>query len=820
MKKVLLSLAVLLALFFTATFVLNMYAAKIIKQMAQKNVNQAINSQLDFSEIKVDLIKGIYLNNVSLTKLSQEKPYLKIEKITVMPFYPSLLTTRKLLVSVIIETAQLNLIREKDGQLDLAKIFTNQKTDQSQTQFKNSFIVFKDLTLKNCSINFNDTTVNFNKTFDNVNLTAFFNLTDINLKFNYGETIILKAVYGLLNKSINAGLTLTNLNLAELNPYLKTVTIKNGAIKKADLQISGTEPYSLKGSIELADVSGNNNPLNLSAETQNTKPLDFSTNAIIYPQITVSGLFSNQPKIDYSLELSLNNCNLTYVPIVDTVSKLSADLKIDKDSIFINKASGQIFDISLTGKGTINYALDKKFSFEANSSGDLSSFISALKKIRNIDVSVEPKGKLQITASGSGLLDSKKIDYQINYSLTDGEYKDFKNIQLAGIINPNDANIESGQFIYKNLLVKLSAKFDDLAKNMKLESTINADMFTLRTWAQINNKTIALNTITLDTPSSQIKAQGSIDLQNPSQIKLSFFGNLETADLVKLTSLLDIPAQSLNQIKPKGLIELSGSLTNNLQFTDSQLKINAKAKELSLYSLPVKNIQLELNQNPKGLTVKPITADICNGRLTADFKQDVLSQKMFFNAGLDGFDLAKMREALELKQKNLSGKILLKLKIENSGLTQFNKMSGDGQLAIKEANFWEMNLLKGLGEFLFIPDFEDINFDKGYSDLFFKDDKVIFKNMELSSLKMSLAGDGTISLAGDLDFSLYPQFNQNLVDSSQGLKKYITDFLGKAGLNILVSGTVKEPKYKVNSVVTNPLQSIKNIFQNIVNPAE
>jgi hypothetical protein len=143
-------------------------------------------------------------------------------------------------------------------------------------------------------------------------------------------------------------------------------------------------------------------------------------------------------------------------------------------------------------------------------------------------------------------------------------------------------------------------------------------------------------------------------------------------------------------------------------------------------------------------------------------------------------------------------------------------MDGEGKLKIKEGNIWEINFLKGLGQFLFIPEFDSIVFEEGYSDLVFKGENVVFDNAQLKSPQMTLRGRGRISVAGDIDFILVSEFNPNLISASESLKKSITNILSKNTLAIELSGTLKKPNYKLKPVIFSNFQNIKDLLEGIL----
>jgi len=131
------------------------------------------------------------------------------------------------------------------------------------------------------------------------------------------------------------------------------------------------------------------------------------------------------------------------------------------------------------------------------------------------------------------------------------------------------------------------------------------------------------------------------------------------------------------------------------------------------------------DQDSKELIVSPILATICDGELDLRTKIDFPTNNQIVNLRVDKMDLARMRKELSLKEKNLSGKLSLEANLENKNYKNPKKIEGEGKAIIREGNIWEIDFLRGLGEFLFIPDFHSIIFEEGYAEFLIKKENII-----------------------------------------------------------------------------------------------
>jgi len=256
-------------------------------------------------------------------------------------------------------------------------------------------------------------------------------------------------------------------------------------------------------------------------------------------------------------------------------------------------------------------------------------------------------------------------------------------------------------------------------------------------------------------------------------------------------------------------------ITGGMRPDEWQLKFAGLGEKIKIYNVEASEVKLELFKDKDLLIISPLVAGVADGKIELRAKIDSINKKIVVNALVNDVDLAKLVKQLKLEKSSLSGILSMDADFENKSLTSWDKLEGSGKASIHNGNIWEINFLKGMGEFLFIPEFEEIKFEEGYSDLIFKGDNVVFENIELKSYQMDLKGKGRISFKGDLNFMLISEFNPDVVSASQGLKSFFTNILGKTSLAIELKGTVKNPSYDVKPVMFSDLEGFKKIFEGI-----
>ena len=79
---------------------------------------------------------------------------------------------------------------------------------------------------------------------------------------------------------------------------------------------------------------------------------------------------------------------------------------------------------------------------------------------------------------------------------------------------------------------------------------------------------------------------------------------------------------------------------------------------------------------------------------------------------------------------------------------------------------------------------------------------------------------GKMDFAGNLDLLANTQFSNELLNNSPDLRRSLTAIIGQVNkvLAIKVTGTIKEPKFKTETVlpVTQIVDTVKSIFEGIL----
>jgi len=511
---------------------------------------------------------------------------------------------------------------------------------------------------------------------------------------------------------------------------------------------------------------------------------------------------------DYKINYSLKNGSLYEFKNINATGTIHNNILIFKNANLNYK------DIPILVKGYIkDFITPSPFlNLIGKCNLKLEKLLELNNNFLNLDYGI--KGDLNLDFKLEGNL-KDKYNYTIYYILNNGEIKNIK-IEGKGKITNENLILKSGNLIYKNLIFKINGTIEDF-KSPKIKLSLENEILNAYLKGIFENNVFEIKELFINSEESKSFSIGKIKLQKEPEIELKGEGIISLSDILNILDKIDIKSEILKKINPKGLLDTTININNSKN--GLEIKLNGFSENLNIYGLNLKDTKILLCKDKNNIIISPLVSSLANGILELRTKINLENKKINLNFISNDLDLKSIIESLKLNNKKLTGKLSLEIYLETDIKDPLNKLSGQGKISIKDGNIWEINLLKGLGELLFISDFYDIQFKNGASDLIFKDNNIIFENINLKSLQMDLEGGGKISTNGDVHFMLFPRFNPNVISAHQGLKSITTNILDKTGLLIEVKGDIKNPKYSMKSLLFSPnkLIEIKNFFRKLFN---
>jgi hypothetical protein len=324
---------------------------------------------------------------------------------------------------------------------------------------------------------------------------------------------------------------------------------------------------------------------------------------------------------------------------------------------------------------------------------------------------------------------------------------------------------------------------------------------------------VKIKECSLKLPDSDLAIKGTINIEEPQTplFNLTLESNISLKDTFRF-----LPAnisENLKKIKVDGLCKVNGFLNGNakeMKSWNAQLRLSSDT--LSLYDLKLNNLYFTLQQKDGLINTDDLSANLYAGNLALQFGLNLLGNVPNYTAklGLSNVDLAKLKMDTKLKDKDISG--LLNMRLNLQGTTAgLATLQGDGTISVREGKLWELNLFKGLGEFLFLPIYHKIVFRDATANFLVRNSAIEIADSFLSSEELELSGTGKLQFDGSLDLALNSQINENLLKDSPDLRKITSAVLGNL-LVIKISGTIQKPEYKIVPGTKEIINQIKRFF--------
>jgi hypothetical protein len=330
---------------------------------------------------------------------------------------------------------------------------------------------------------------------------------------------------------------------------------------------------------------------------------------------------------------------------------------------------------------------------------------------------------------------------------------------------------------------------------------LSSDYLSLESELNIQNKLLTITKLNGSYFQSQFDIKGNADITNADNplLQLKADAKIDIADLSNLSPELK---EILEKIKLSGVLDTAASLNGRLQnYRNWQLTLNGNSTLLSMGGLKINDLSLDCLQDNSPVVNSRLTGNAYLGTILAKLQLDLAEQEFPFlmETIIDKVDISKLKDDVDLKNKEISGILSSSATLKGTAKDIKNSLNGSGSINIEKGNLWQLELFKGLGEFLLIPEFQKIVFKEAAGDFLISDGKISTDNLMLESEPVNILFEGNIDFAGNIDFKVTTQLAEGLVKDITDIKGIFSSILAQStnAISIKLSGTVKEPKYKI-----------------------
>ncbi|MFH0940713.1 MAG: AsmA-like C-terminal region-containing protein [Candidatus Omnitrophota bacterium] len=830
--------ALLLGLAGSLYYVNKVLLPTFVEKKIVSGLSNIPKGRVTLGKLRFNILRGLVANDLVLfDKDDPKKELCSVKEASASFLILPLLKERKIIVpSIKLDSLRLDLIRRKDSTLNISYLINKPKT---QTENKAPDFLVKSLSIKNSAITFTDgsfqapvfMTLKLNDLLCGLSWNKINAQADIELIKDTKKTnISVKASYFYANQNIAANLSAKNFDTKTYAPYLKVLTpwLDSGALTelKADYGRTNNDSkinaqFSVQGASvqnkgitlrdasglvsvaveinakdNIAKISGNINLSGIKAEKDSLT----LQNGALESDVRLTLPFQPQEEKVFSYEgtAKIKSAEISGIKTIGTVSDITSSLKFKDNDVIIEKSEFKALGSTITAEGKI-----KQNILDLDLSGilDLQKLPSLLPKDIKLpafdisgttDVKIHVKSDLAAETSPSISGEAKLENMDI--SLPD---KDLKFETESGRLKFDLANQNIQWHIDAVKYLNETYSFDGQLKNFNTP-VVNA---------MIVGKILKLQSEFIkDGSVLQITSLKGQFKNSGLNIKGQFDSSKENIDL-RGSVLLDISDIAGSKYEGKCILDVEafGPVKN---YKSWNAKAVGRSKALKCLDYTIKNVALNYTQAQRQGFINGLYFDAYGGKGLIKGHINFLDNAITYSAKgiLQDIDLSLLKLNLPMKEGNFYGTAALNISIQGKD-SNLNNLKGNGAFVIKNGNVGEFNPLKGLGNFLFISKFSNIVFTRAQGDFSISDGYAATNNLELLGPEMGLIAEGKISFDGTLDFLVNTQVS---IPGAETISK-------AAGLTaIRVTGTVKEPKYKLQPIAENIMKKLGEIFSNIV----
>ncbi len=591
---------------------------------------------------------------------------------------------------------------------------------------------------------------------------------------------------------VNISTRLIEFKLESTDPPL------NVASQQASVEVKYQGPFPLSSHSRLELTS------HLSGVSLQSKSPDIAAGGNVTIALDFQGPFPISENTQYNLSAQLGNAAIKLTsPAVD-LENVNGKLSYDSKRLVLENVTAHTLGTDVNVSGSVedltSPLLNVRVSSDHVDMGKISALFPDLLKQSKIK-KIDGISSIDMTYQGR-LSDPLKANLNVAANVSNAS------ITVDGL--PNDITNISG---------KLSAQAD--FARWEFETSLSSDFFSLQTKVKMFNNVFDILLLKGNYLKVPFDVQGRVTLADGTFPSFEMTAKSEI-DLESISAFAPPFKDQLDPFKPTGHITVDSKIKGHGQdWHEWQMSANVTSPLITVMGYKFNSVNFTMNQLPSANAHQiNLTANVYEGLLkvgvSADLKEKGIPSQV--SASLDKVNLSLFKNDTPAKEKNITG-FLSGTFYGEAPLEDFKKIKGRGSLLVNNGTLWQLNLLKGLGKLLLIPEFENIVFTEASGTFDIADERILTGDLQLISQQAKLLCAGWMDFNQKVNFDINAEFSDDTIASSESLKKSLTAILtqGNNLLGIKLTGSLKEPKYtlsktaiirKATDLLINGLKSI------------
>ncbi len=368
--------------------------------------------------------------------------------------------------------------------------------------------------------------------------------------------------------------------------------------------------------------------------------------------------------------------------------------------------------------------------------------------------------------------------------------------------------------LYRDKNYVLTGRLTDFHKP-RIETTLASKNLKLTTHFDYTDQMIAIDKLTGIYEHMVFDVKGTSKPSGDGRPLLDLTGDVEV-DLEHLPALVPSWAEQLKPYRLSGDLKIKGQFAGDpVHWQDWRFNLTGGSPQFYMWGLKIRNLKFNAVQKDNRIKPLHVWGNFYGGEFNAIASVDLAKEDLpcDFIMRISNADLSQLKGDTPFKKQDIDGKLSSTLLLEGPAV-DLRKLKGKGGIQINEGRLWELDLLKGLGGILLIPEYKNIVFNEAGMNFTVNEGLVLTENLQLLSKSLTLYGRGNMDFDQNINLILTPDFNTSVIADSASLKKGSTAIITgtQQFMSIDVTGTLSKPQYKVNKSPGRILQKTGGII--------
>ena len=765
----------------------------------------ATGKSIELSGAKLDLFKGLVIKDLAI--LDNDLWVIKAKEADCRFLIFPLFKKQIIITSLELESAQIFLERRKDNSFDIVETFFKEPI---LLNGEYSLTILR-IILSKAAVNYKDSALDpaFTKDIKNVFLNARLSLPDkvaFDAEFELPSKLAcqfkVNGEYKALKKEMSLDIKAKDLYFKEFAPYFKG--------QNADLPEG-------RADIEVAIKAGNDI---LNADiTMTSLGLDFSQDRIkadLNCALKAKAQYDfNKKRLLYSGDLDIKNLALSGLEYVDKIDDIRGKAIFTESRFLSKNLTCTLVGLPITAVADLTDFKTGSLNIDIRSLAELGMLKGILKNRFSI--------KLPAELSGPGDL-NLRLEYKVpikEMPMVSGHVDisgakitlDYNKIPLDNV--KGRFKFTSNQLLWEGLTFEhMDADYSSSGTLTNFEKpgidiTLDSEKLSVRSLLAVNDNFLTISRFEGHYEDTEFSIYGDLDTADPAKITAELNGMIKFG-LDENKELLKRFENIMKDSKPSGRLTAKFTLKGNINdLVSCTADVDVSGGRISLYGFKMENFTMSYMQRNSVMDIVKMQASLYGGTLDGSGRCDLVSKDGAYQikAEVKNLKIEKIKLDTEFKDYDISGSIYSQFGFKGySGDPA--KFSAWGRINISNGKLWQLDLFRGIGSLVFRRDFGSVIFREGDCDFSIKDKVISASDINLRSDLLDISGVARIGFDNSIAASLKAEFTDEGVDASNmagAIERYSI---------MEVSGTLKEPKFKIRPDLSNIVSDIaEGLFQ-------